>query len=69
MPVSGNSCILHPDEEGIYYCAKYNRYYCERCLECKDPTAYCKFRKSCVLFELTKHPEEIFQPESPKSSR
>ena len=48
-------CIKHPDREGKYYCSKYQKYLCDECLKCQDPGLYCKFRKMCFIWEITKH--------------
>ncbi len=49
-----HTCSKHPDREGVHYCAKYNRYLCEECLACQDPTLYCKHRQMCMIWELVK---------------
>jgi uncharacterized 2Fe-2S/4Fe-4S cluster protein (DUF4445 family) len=48
-------CTKHPEKEGTFYCAKYNRYLCEDCLACQDPTIYCKHRTSCLIWEFVRH--------------
>ena len=47
-------CINHPDRETSYICMKHNIYFCEDCLECRDPDIYCKFRPSCPIHFITK---------------
>ena len=47
-------CINHPDRETGYTCMKYNMHLCEKCLECRDPKIYCKFRTSCAIHFMTK---------------
>ena len=49
------SCFRHADKPGKYYCSKYEQYLCSDCLACQDPKAYCKFRKSCFIWEIVKH--------------
>lgn len=49
------SCFRHTDKPGKYYCSKYEQYLCIDCLACQDPKAYCKFRKSCFIWEIVKH--------------
>ena len=48
-------CVRHPEETGKYYCSKYNKYLCEDCLACQDPSLYCKFRSMCLIWEFVKH--------------
>ena len=48
-------CYKHSDRTGKYYCAKYQRYLCEDCLACQDPTIYCKYRNMCFIWEVVKH--------------
>ena len=50
-------CINHPDRETPYICMKHQIYLCEECLECKDPTLYCKFRPSCPIWFMGKRME------------
>ncbi len=47
-------CINHPDTETPYKCMKHNIYQCDRCLECRDPDIYCKFRTSCPIHFMSK---------------
>jgi hypothetical protein len=47
-------CVNHPDQETGYGCLKHNIYMCEKCLECRDPQIYCKFRTACPIHFLTK---------------
>ncbi len=47
-------CINHPEVETSYVCLKYNIGLCEKCLECRDPDLYCKFRSSCAIHFLSK---------------
>ena len=51
-------CVYHKNRQGNFYCGKYNRYLCDECLICQDPSLYCKFRTSCIVWELSRHPEE-----------
>jgi uncharacterized 2Fe-2S/4Fe-4S cluster protein (DUF4445 family) len=48
-------CYKHSDRAGKYYCSKYERYLCEDCIKCQDPSLYCKFRKMCFIWEAVKH--------------
>jgi uncharacterized 2Fe-2S/4Fe-4S cluster protein (DUF4445 family) len=48
-------CYKHSDKTGKYYCSKYERYLCEDCVKCQDPSLYCKFRKMCFIWEVVKH--------------
>ncbi|MBN2402806.1 MAG: DUF4445 domain-containing protein [Spirochaetes bacterium] len=48
-------CYKHSDRTGKYYCSKYQRYLCDECLACQDPSLYCKFRKMCFIWEVVKH--------------
>jgi hypothetical protein len=48
-------CANHQDRPGTYYCAKYNRYLCDECIQCSDPTLFCKHRTSCLIWEVVRH--------------
>ncbi len=50
-----NDCEKHPGKEGSFFCAKYTRYLCDRCMGCSDPDLYCKFRKRCLIWEYVKY--------------
>ncbi|MEA3280591.1 MAG: hypothetical protein U9Q38_08345 [Thermodesulfobacteriota bacterium] len=50
-------CINHPDRETDFICMKHNIYLCEKCLTCRDPEIYCKFRESCQIWFVGKYPE------------
>jgi hypothetical protein len=54
-------CHRHKDTEGVYFCGKYAVYHCEKCLSCRDPKAYCKYRTSCMIHEIEKHGTPEFQ--------
>lgn len=43
-------CSNHPDTETSYQCQKHAIYLCERCLACRDPENYCKFRTACPIW-------------------
>ena len=43
------NCINHPEIQTSYLCMKHNIYLCDKCLECRDPDIYCKFRSSCPI--------------------
>ncbi|MCP3901304.1 MAG: hypothetical protein GY707_16490 [Desulfobacteraceae bacterium] len=47
-------CINHPEIETSYQCMKHNIYLCEKCMECRDPELYCKFRPSCPIHFISK---------------
>jgi len=47
-------CINHHDRKTGYICMKHNIYFCDACLECRDPDIYCKFRPSCPIYFITK---------------
>jgi uncharacterized 2Fe-2S/4Fe-4S cluster protein (DUF4445 family) len=49
------ACYKHSDKTGKYYCSKYQRYLCDDCISCQDPSIYCKFRKMCFIWEVVKH--------------
>ncbi|MBT5972016.1 2Fe-2S iron-sulfur cluster-binding protein, partial [Desulfobacula sp.] len=58
------TCINHPEIQTSYLCMKHNIYLCDKCLVCRDPDIYCKFRSSCPIhFISTKDfeskPDEI----------
>ncbi len=42
-------CINHPDTETRFLCQKYNQYMCEKCMTCKDPKIYCKYKTACPI--------------------
>ncbi len=63
-----NKCTEHPDKEGAYHCSKYNRYMCAECIKCQDPTLFCKFRTSCLIWEISRYPEEYFDQASEPGS-
>ncbi len=50
-----NECEKHPGTEGVFFCAKYTRHLCEKCMDCGDPELYCKFRQRCLIWEYVKH--------------
>ena len=43
-------CPHHPNEEADFVCLKDTAYFCSRCAECRNPTLYCKFRESCIIW-------------------
>lgn len=43
------NCVNHPETQTSYLCMKHNIYLCDKCLECRDPDIYCKFRSSCPI--------------------
>ncbi len=51
-------CTNHPDREATFRCAKDDVYLCEECLKCRSPKIYCKFRTSCIIWEMEKYGEE-----------
>ncbi len=51
-------CVNHPDREATFRCAKDDVYLCEECLKCRNPDIYCKFRTSCIIWEMQKYGEE-----------
>jgi hypothetical protein len=48
-------CARHADTPAIHNCAKYGRYLCEDCLCCQDPKLFCRWRTSCVIWEVSRH--------------
>ncbi len=48
-------CYKHSDRAGKYFCSKYERFLCDDCLRCQDPSLYCKFRKMCFIWEAAEH--------------
>ena len=61
-------CAAHPNTEAKYFCAKYNRYLCEACRACADPTLYCKHRTSCLIWEVDRHGTPDQQQEQGEAS-
>ena len=51
-----DKCRHHPDRDACVRCQKMEVAYCQECLDnckaCTDPCLYCKFRQSCVIWEL-----------------
>ena len=51
-----DKCRHHPDRDACVLCQKMEVAYCQECLDncraCTDPCLYCKFRQSCVIWEL-----------------
>lgn len=51
-----DTCRHHPDRNACVVCQKMEVAYCQECLDackaCTDPCLYCKFRQSCVIWEL-----------------
>ena len=51
-----DKCRHHPDRDACVLCQKMEVAYCQECLDnckaCTDPCLYCKFRPSCVIWEL-----------------
>ena len=43
-------CTNHPDTETPYQCMKHDVHLCQKCLQCRDPELYCKFRTSCPIW-------------------
>lgn len=52
-------CVNHPDKETGYACMKHDIYMCEKCLVCRDPEIYCKFRSSCPIHFITKRKGDL----------
>lgn len=44
-----SGCKNHPEREGQYYCSKHQYYLCQECVQCLDPTLYCKYRSACLI--------------------
>jgi hypothetical protein len=51
-----DKCRHHPDRDACVLCQKMEVAYCQECLDacraCTDPCLYCKYRQSCVIWEL-----------------
>jgi hypothetical protein len=60
-------CRYHPDREARVICQKMGDGYCQECLDnceaCTDPCVYCKFRASCIIWELCKNSEKRYRLE------
>jgi len=50
-------CVNHPHRETSYMCSKHGIYQCKECLECRDPSIYCKFRSACPIWYEHKRKE------------
>jgi hypothetical protein len=61
------ACKNHPEREAIVKCQKMDIGYCQECLDnceaCTDPCGYCKFRSSCIIWELCKRSPKRYQLE------
>jgi len=42
-------CALHPDTEARLQCMKHQTFMCRRCLGCRDPELYCRYRSACLI--------------------
>jgi len=62
------NCLNHLDKETSYACMKHNIYMCEKCLACRDPEIYCKFRTSCSIHFLTKRKGNLDAEEDTKEA-
>ena len=51
-------CTNHPDIETQYLCSKDGVYLCQECLMCPNPNIHCKFRTSCIIWEIQMYGEE-----------
>ncbi len=64
-------CRYHPDREASVVCQKMGTGYCESCMDagvdCIDPTAYCKFRTQCMVWELEKERKRSGKEEAGES--
>lgn len=47
-------CANHQDRSTNYQCMKHKVYLCEECLSCIDPSLFCKYRSSCVIWFAAK---------------
>ena len=49
-------CRFHSDREAEVVCNKMEYGYCRECLDdcraCTDPEIYCRYRTSCVIWEM-----------------
>ena len=45
-------CVNHPDREACAVCMKYGYGYCRECCACTDPSIYCQYRQSCLVWAL-----------------
>jgi hypothetical protein len=42
-------CRYHPGTQAVFICEKYKSYLCDKCVSCRDPKLYCKFRPMCLI--------------------
>ncbi|MBW2005259.1 MAG: hypothetical protein JRI72_11770 [Deltaproteobacteria bacterium] len=60
-------CRYHPDREARVTCQKMGIGYCQECLDnceaCTDPCAYCKYKQSCIIWELCRKSEKRYRLE------
>ncbi len=59
-----HTCVNHSENQGQYYCGKYNRYLCDDCMKCQDPSIYCKHRSMCLIWEFSKYGKPDDRPEA-----
>ncbi|RJP69364.1 MAG: DUF4445 domain-containing protein [Candidatus Abyssobacteria bacterium SURF_17] len=55
-------CTNHPDRDATFRCAKDDVYLCHECLNCRNPDIYCKYRTSCIIWEMQKYGEAELAP-------
>jgi len=62
---------LPPDREAKVTCENMGIGYCQECLDnceaCTDPCMYCKFRQSCITWELCWKSEKRYHLEKAAS--
>ncbi len=62
-------CPKHPDLPARFKCEKFEVRMCERCMECRSPELYCKFRQHCVIWELLEEERKSGSPEEESDER
>ncbi|SDO55748.1 hypothetical protein SAMN05660330_00516 [Desulforhopalus singaporensis] len=51
-------CTVHPERDTSYQCHKHKVWLCRKCLACRDPHIYCRYRSSCIIWFATKRDKE-----------
>jgi len=62
------SCVRHPDRQTSYACLKHEIHMCEKCMDCRDPNIYCKFRSSCAIHFMTTRKGDLESGEAAEES-
>jgi len=60
-------CRYHPERDSCVTFQKMEIGYCQECLDnceaCTEPCTYCKYRSSCIIWELRRKSEKRYRLE------